>query len=112
MCKGKAEYMNLDISIAEAREETAYLRTQMHQKGCTCKHITFQQILNRLCKLLAYIQYKSNLEKKWSSKQGSLHPNLTPETQTQDLICPPTMRPFYKGQNNQKLHYLSVMGLI
>ena len=64
MPKGKAEYMNLAISIAEARVETAYLRNQMHQKGCTCKHSTFQQILDRFCKLLAYIQYKINLEKK------------------------------------------------
>ena len=62
MPKGKAEYMNLDNSIAEARAEAAYLRTQMHQKGCTCKSSTCQQILDRLCKVLAYIQYKTNLE--------------------------------------------------
>ena len=64
MPKGKAEYMKLDISIAQARVEAAYLRTQMHQKGCTCKDSIFQQISDRLCKLLAHIQYKTNLEKK------------------------------------------------
>ena len=64
MPKGKADYMTLDISIAEARAEAAFLKTQMHQKGCPCKSSTYQQILDRLCKVLAYIQYKTNLEKK------------------------------------------------
>ena len=40
MPKGKADYMTLDISIVEARVEGAFLRTQMHQKGCTCKSST------------------------------------------------------------------------
>ena len=63
MPRGKAKYMNLDISIAEAWADSAYLRTEMHPKGCTCKSSTYQQILDRLCKVLAYIKYKTNLEK-------------------------------------------------
>ena len=63
MPKGKADYMTLDISIAEAKVEAAFLRTQKHRKGCTCKSSTYQQISDRLCKVLAYIQYKTNLEK-------------------------------------------------
>ena len=52
------DYINLNISLAEARAEAVLLRTQMHQKGCTCKSSTFQEILDKLCKLLAYIAYK------------------------------------------------------
>ena len=40
-------------------------------------------------------------KKNWPGKQASLHPNLTPETPRPRL--PLTMRPFFKGQNNQKL---------
>ena len=92
--------MSLNISLAEARAEAVLLRMQMHQKGCTCKSSKYQEISDRLCKVLAHIQYKERLEKNWPSKQDSLHPSLPPHT---DLDCPPTMRPFFKGQNNQKL---------
>ena len=53
----KANYMSLNISLAEARVEAVLLQTQMHQKGCTCKSSKFQEILDRLCQALAYIQY-------------------------------------------------------
>ena len=33
----KANYMSLNISLAEARVEAVLLRTQMQQKGCSCK---------------------------------------------------------------------------
>ena len=52
----KANYMSLNISLAEARAEAVLLRTQMHQKGCTCKWSKYQQISDRLCKVLAWIQ--------------------------------------------------------
>ena len=57
------DYMNLNISLAEGRAETACLRTQMQQKGCTCKSSTFQEISDRLCELLAYIAYKERQQK-------------------------------------------------
>ena len=41
MHQGKADYMTLDISIDEDRVEAVFLRTQMHQKGCTCKSSTY-----------------------------------------------------------------------
>ena len=78
-CK-KPEYQTLGISLAEAKAEAVLLRIQMHQKGCTCKSSTYQEISDRLCKVLAYIAYKERLEKKnWPGKQGSLHPSLTPD---------------------------------
>ena len=44
---------------------------------------------------------KRDWKKNWPKKQDSLHPSLPPHI---DLDCPPTtMRPFFKGQNNQKL---------
>ena len=55
--------MSLNISLAEARVEAVWLRTQMRQKGCTCKSSTFQKILDKLCKLLAYIAYKERQQK-------------------------------------------------
>ena len=57
------DYMNLNISLAEVRAEAVWLRTQMQQKGCTCKSSTFQEISDRLCKLLAYIAYKERQQK-------------------------------------------------
>ena len=57
------DYMSLNISLAEARVEAIWLRTHMHQKGCMCKSSTFQEISDRLCKLLAYIAYKERLQK-------------------------------------------------
>ena len=57
------DYMSLNISLAEARAEAVWLRTQMHQKGCTCKSSTFQEISDRLCKLLAYIASKERQQK-------------------------------------------------
>ena len=96
----KCDYIKLKLSLVEARAEANLLRIQMHQYGCTCTDSDYQAISDRLCKLLSYIQYKENLEKK-ERKQArqpppSLHPTLDPD-------CPPTQRPFLKGQNNQKL---------
>ena len=65
-------YMNLNISLAEARVEAVLLRTKMHQKGCTCKSSTFQQISDKLCKLLAYIAYKERQQKQLE-KQARQH---------------------------------------
>ena len=48
--------MSLNTSLAEARVEAVLLQTQMHQKGCTCKSSKYQEILDRLCQVLAYIQ--------------------------------------------------------
>ena len=56
-------YMNLNISLAEARAEAAWLRTRMQQKECMCKSSTFQEIFDKLCKLLAYIAYKERQQK-------------------------------------------------
>ena len=60
----KANYMSLIISLAEARAEAFLLQMQIHQKGCTCKSSKYQEISDRLCQVLAYIQYKERLEKK------------------------------------------------
>ena len=58
-----SDYMSLNISLAEARAKAFWLRTQMHQKGCTCKSSTFQEILDKLCELLAYFDYKERQQK-------------------------------------------------
>ena len=81
----QANYMSLNISLAEARVEAVMLRMQMHQKSCTCKSSKYQEISDRLCKVLAYVQYKERLEKNLQSKQDSLHPSLPPQ---KDLDCP------------------------
>ena len=62
--KHKPEYMCSKLSLVEARVEVKLLKIQMLQRGCTCPGNNFQAILDHLCKLLAYIQYKENLEKK------------------------------------------------
>ena len=81
--------------------------TEIHQKGCTCKSSTYQQISDRLCKVLAYIQYKTNLEKNWPGKQGSLCPSLTPETP--DIDCPQPRGPFLRAKIIKSYVYLSVI---
>ena len=62
--------MNLNISLAEA----VLLRTQMHQEGCMCKSSTFQEISDKLCKLLAYIAYKERLQKQWEQQARQHRP--------------------------------------
>ena len=62
--KHKPEFMCLKLFLVEARAEAELLRIQILQRGCTCPGNDFQAILDHLCKLLAYIQYKENLEKK------------------------------------------------
>ena len=57
------DYVSLNISLAEARVEAVWLRTQMQQKGYTCKSSTFQEISDRLCNVLAYIAYKERQQK-------------------------------------------------
>ena len=64
----KANYMLLNISLAETRVEAVLLQTQMHQKGCSCKSSKFQEISDRSCQVLAYIQYKERLEKQLAKK--------------------------------------------
>ena len=64
----KRDYMKLKLSLVEARGEVDLLRIQMHQCGCTCEGNVYQAISDRLCNLLAYIQYKENMEKKETKK--------------------------------------------
>ena len=64
----KHDYMKLKLSLVEASVEADLLRIQMHQHGCTCQGNVYQAISDRLCKLLVYIQYKENMEKKERKK--------------------------------------------
>ena len=86
MPKGKADYMTLDISIAE---------------GCTCKSSTYQQISDRLCRVLACLQYKTNLEKKLARQAGQPLPKS--HTRNTRPRPHPDHEAIFKGQNNQKL---------
>ena len=63
--------MKLKLSLVEAGVEADLLMTQMHQFGCTCKGNVYQAISDRLCKLLAYIQYKYQRKGKKKSKDNS-----------------------------------------
>ena len=74
----KCNYMKLKLSLVEVRAEADLLRIQMHQRGCICKGNDYQAISDRLCKLLSYIQYKENLEKRIESNSGNLPPSLHP----------------------------------
>ena len=62
------DYMKLKLPLVEARGKADLLRIQMHQCGCTCEGNVYQAISDRLCKLLAYIQQKENMEKKERKK--------------------------------------------
>ena len=70
----KANYISLNISLAEARVEAVLPRMQMHQKGCMCKSSTNQEISDRMCKVLPYIQYKERLEKQLAKQARQLPP--------------------------------------
>ena len=83
--------MNLNISLAEARAEAVWLRTQMQQKGCMCIPSTFQEISDRLCKLLAYIAHKERQQKQLE-KQASFTLNTQQINKTQNT---PTMSYVY-----------------
>ena len=61
----KANYMKLNLSLAETRAKAAFLQTQMLQKGCTVSPAEFQKISDELPQVLAYIRYKENLFKKF-----------------------------------------------
>ena len=68
----KANYMKLNLSLAEARVKAAFLQTQMYQKGCTVSPAEFQKILDELTQVLAYIRYiryKKNLFKKLEKEE-------------------------------------------
>ena len=56
--------MCFKLSLVETRVEVKLLRVQTLKRGCTCPGNNFQEISDYLCKLLAYIQSKENLEKK------------------------------------------------
>ena len=73
----KAKYISLNISLAEARVKAVFLRSQMQQKGYSCKASQFQQISDQLCEVLAYIQYKEHLEKQLA-KEGRQPPPYPP----------------------------------
>ena len=64
MPRQKPEYMCLKLSLEEARAEVALLRIRMQRYGCTCKGSLYQEVSDHICKLLAYIQYKENKERK------------------------------------------------
>ena len=68
----ECDYMKLELSLVEARGKADLLRIQMHQRGYTCEGNVYQAISDRICKLLAYIQYKENMEKRKERKQGTL----------------------------------------
>ena len=69
----KAKYVMLKMSLAEARAKAAFLDTQMFQKGCTVSAAEFQNILDELTQVLAYIAYKEKLHKKLE-KEGRQPP--------------------------------------
>ena len=64
----KHDHMKFKLSLVEARGEADLLRIQMHQHGCTCVKACLPGLSDRLCKLLANIQYKENMEKKERKK--------------------------------------------
>ena len=70
----KAKYMSSNILLAEARVKAVFLRTQMQQKGCSCKASQFQQISDQLCEVLAYIQHKEHLEKQLAKEERQSPP--------------------------------------
>ena len=76
----KAKYMQLNISLNEARVKADLLQTQMFQKVCTITPSEFQAILDELKQVLAYIRYKDNLFKSWKKKQIGLCPSLQQQT--------------------------------
>ena len=93
--------MSLKISLEEARAEAVWLRTQIHQKGSMCKSSILKKILDSLCKVLAYIAHKERQQKQLD-KQARQPPPYSPNRLARSRP-PPTTRPFFKGQNNQKL---------
>ena len=66
----KAKYMQLNISLNEARAKADLLQTQMFQKRCTITPSEFQAISDELTQILAHIRYKENLFKKLE-KEGN-----------------------------------------
>ena len=55
--------MTMKISMVEARVEVALLKVRMYQSGNTCRSDIFQNLSDRLCLLLKFIEYKEKLEK-------------------------------------------------
>ena len=47
--------MMLKMSLAEARAKAAFLHTQIVQKDCTVSAAEFQNILDELTQVLAYV---------------------------------------------------------
>ena len=82
MPRCKPELMTLRISLQEARVEVHLLRIRMFTHGCTCKS--------------SGLYKKREKKEKQEGQEGTLLPRLRPR-------LPPTMRPFFKGQNNLKL---------
>ena len=60
----KAKYIQLNISLNEARVKADLLWTQMFQNGCTIIPSEIQAISDMLTQVLAHIRYKENLFKK------------------------------------------------
>ena len=89
--KHKPEYTCWKLSLVAARVEVELCRIQMLQRGCTCPGNNFQAILDCLCKFLAYIQYKENLEKKERRQARQPPPKLDPD-------YPLTTRPFLRAK--------------
>ena len=91
----KCDYMKLKLSLVEARAQADLLRIQMHQCGCTCEGNVYQAISDKLCKLLAYIKHKENMDKKERKNQGQLPGSLHTRV---DQESPMTMRPFFRSK--------------
>ena len=81
----------------------------MHQCGCTCEGNVYQAISDRLCKLLAYIQYKENMEKKKERKQGKLPCNLHTRV---DQDSPPNNETLFRVKTIKSYFYFSLFSSV
>ena len=96
----KEKYMSLKILLAEARAKAVFLQTQMHQKGAHVKLVNFSKFLTNCEKFWPAFNIKNVWKNSWPKKEESLHPSLPQINKTWTTL---TLRPFFKGQHNQKL---------
>ena len=92
----KAKYMQLNISMNEARAKADFLRTQMLQKGCTITPSEFQAILDELTQVWHISGVRKIYSESWQKKEINLCPCLQQVYLTQTA-------PDFEAQNNQKL---------
>ena len=88
--------MTLRLSLAEARAEVKLLKVKMYKHGCSCRPDIFQELLDHLCLLLKFIEFKEKEEIKVRRAKRP-PPPWSPQIQTA-----PNHKVFFKGQNNQK----------